>query len=87
MDAPVAVMDTAGEGGAWGIALLAEYMVCKDADETLDAYLNQRIFAGKTGTTMAPDPTDVAGFDRFIELYKAGLPIEEAAIGCTRNCK
>lgn len=87
MDAPVAVMDTAGEGGAWGIALLAEYMVCKDADETLDAYLNQRIFAGKTGTTMAPDPTDVAGFDRFIELYKAGLPIEAAAIGCTRYCK
>lgn len=87
MDAPVAVMDTAGEGGAWGIALLAEYMVCKDADETLDAYLNQRIFAGRTGTTMAPDPADVAGFDRFIELYKAGLPIEEAAIDCMRYCK
>lgn len=87
MDAPVAVMDTAGEGGAWGIALLAEYMVCKDADETLDAYLNQRIFAGRTGTTMAPDSADVAGFDRFIELYKAGLPIEEAAIDCMRYCK
>lgn len=87
MDAPVAVMDTAGEGGAWGIALLAQYMVCKDADETLDAYLNQRIFAGRTGTTMAPDPADVAGFDRFIELYKAGLPIEEAAIDCMRYCK
>lgn len=86
MDAPVAVMDTAGEGGAWGIALLAEYMVCKDADETLDAYLNQRIFAGRTGTTMAPDPADVAGFDKFIELYKAGLPIEEAAIAGIRYC-
>ena len=71
MDAPVAVMETAGEGGAWGIALLAEYMVSKDAGETLDAYLNNKIFAGETGTTMEPDPADVAGFDKFIELYKA----------------
>lgn len=83
MDAPVAVMDNAGEGGAWGIALLAEYMVRKNADETLDAYLNHRIFADKTGTTMAPDPADVAGFDRFIKRYQAGLPIEAAAIAST----
>ena len=80
MDAPVAVMETAGEGGAWGIALLAEYMVDKAEGETLDAYLNNRIFAGETGTTINPDPADVEGFDKFIELYKAGLPIEAAAV-------
>ena len=80
MDAPVAVMETAGEGGAWGIALLAEYMVSKEDGETLDAYLNNKIFAGEKGETMNPDPADVAGFDKFIELYKAGLPIEAAAV-------
>lgn len=80
MNAPVAVMETAGEGGAWGIALLASYMVNKADGEALDAYLNNKIFAGETGTTMNPDPADVAGFDKFIELYKAGLPIEAAAV-------
>jgi sugar (pentulose or hexulose) kinase len=80
MDAPVAVMETAGEGGAWGIALLASYMIHKADGETLDAYLNNEIFAGEKGTTMNPDPADVAGFDQFIELYKAGLPIEKAAV-------
>lgn len=80
MDAPVAVMETAGEGGAWGIALLAEYMVSKEDGETLDAYLNNKIFAGEKGETMNPDPADVEGFDKFIELYKAGLPIEAAAV-------
>lgn len=84
MDAPVAVMETAGEGGAWGIALLAEYMVGKDEGETLDAYLNNKIFAGETGTTMEPDPADVAGFDKFIEVYKAGLPIEAAAVSAMK---
>ncbi len=80
MNAPVAVMETAGEGGAWGIALLAAYMIGKGEGETLDAYLNNRIFAGEKGTTMNPDPEDVAGFDKFIELYRAGLPIERAAV-------
>lgn len=84
MDAPVAVMETAGEGGAWGIALLAEYMVSKDESETLDAYLNNKIFAGEKGETMNPDPADVAGFDKFIELYKAGLPIEAAAVSAIK---
>lgn len=84
MDAPVAVMETAGEGGAWGIALLAEYMVSKEDGETLDAYLNNKIFAGEKGETMNPDPADVAGFDKFIELYKAGLPIEAAAVSAIK---
>ena len=84
MDAPVAVMETAGEGGAWGIALLAEYMVSKEDGETLDAYLNNKIFAGEKGETMNPDPADVAGFDKFIELYKAGLPIEAVAVSAMK---
>ena len=84
MDAPVAVMETAGEGGAWGIALLAEYMVNKEDGETLDAYLNHKIFAGEKGETLNPDPADVEGFDKFIEVYKAGLPIEAAAVSAMK---
>ncbi len=84
MNAPVAVMETAGEGGAWGIALLAAYMANKEDGETLDAYLNNKIFAGEKGETMNPDPADVEGFDRFIELYKAGLPIEAAAVAAMK---
>ena len=84
MDAPVAVMETAGEGGAWGIALLAEYMVSKEDGETLDAYLNNKICAGEKGETLNPDPADVEGFDKFIEVYKAGLPIEAAAVGAMK---
>ena len=80
MNAPVAVMETAGEGGAWGIALLASYMIAKGDGETLDAYLNNKIFAGEKGATMNPDPADVAGFDKFIELYRKGLSIEKAAV-------
>ena len=84
MNAPVAVMETAGEGGAWGIALLAAYMANKEDGETLDAYLNNKIFAGEKGETMNPDPADVEGFDQFIELYKAGLPIEAAAVAAMK---
>lgn len=80
MNAPVAVMETAGEGGAWGIALLAAYMIGREEGETLDAYLNNKIFAGEKGTVMEPDPADVEGFDRFIQRYRAGLPIERAAV-------
>ena len=84
MDAPVAVMETAGEGGAWGIALLAEYMVSKEDGETLDAYLNNKIFAGEKGETLDAEPAHVEGFDNFIEVYKAGLPVEAAAVGAMK---
>ena len=77
---PVSVMETAGEGGAWGIALLASYMVNKAENETLDAYLNNKVFAGNAGSEMEPDAEDVKGFDAFIERYKKGLPIERAAV-------
>ncbi len=80
IDAPVFVMETAGEGGAWGIALLASYMVNKADGETLDDYLNNKVFAGQEGTKMDPDPADVKGFDDFLAVYAAGLPIERAAV-------
>jgi sugar (pentulose or hexulose) kinase len=80
MNAPVSVMETAGEGGAWGIALLASYMVHKEEGETLEAYLQNKVFGGDTGTQMLPDAKDVEGFDTFIQRYKEGLPIERAAV-------
>ena len=80
MNAPVTVMDTASEGGAWGMAVLAAYMREKAEGETLPDYLSSRIFAGQTGTTIEPKPEDVAGFDAFIERYKSTLPAEKAAV-------
>ena len=80
MNTPISVMETAGEGGAWGMALLASYMQNKATDETLDDYLNNHVFAGQNGTKIDPDPEDVKGFDAFIEKYKAALPIERAAV-------
>ena len=80
LDCPVTVMETAGEGGAWGIALLAAYMVWKDEGETLEAYLDKKVFAGQEGTTLAPDKKDVDGFNEFIKRYEEGLSIERAAV-------
>ena len=80
MNAPVTVMDTASEGGAWGMAVLAAFLKEREADETLPDYLSNRIFAGQTGTTIAPEPEDVAGFDAFVEKYKSTLPAEKAAV-------
>ena len=79
-DVPVSVMETAGEGGAWGIAILAAFMKEKKDGETLSSYLNDKIFAGQTGTTLNPDPEDVKGFDAFLEEYKKLLPAEKAAV-------
>jgi len=73
-------METAGEGGAWGIALLAAYMLYKTGNEPLEAYLAEKVFAGQQSTTVAPDPRDVAGFAAFMERYKKGLVIERAAV-------
>lgn len=79
-DSPVTVIDTASEGGAWGIAVLAAFMQEKDTNETLPDYLSNKIFAGQTGTTIAPKAEDVAGFDAFIAKYKSTLPAEKAAV-------
>ncbi|MBV7275132.1 FGGY-family carbohydrate kinase [Clostridiaceae bacterium UIB06] len=80
IDAPVSVMETAGEGGAWGMALLASYMLNKSENETLDDYLTRKVFAGKVGTKVDPDSKDVAGFDEFMKRYTNGLAIERAAV-------
>ena len=80
MNVPVSVMETAGEGGAWGIALLASYMLNKTENESLESYLANKVFAGEDATTIAPDQTDVAGFTTFMERYKKGLVIERAAV-------
>ena len=80
MNSPVSVMETAGEGGAWGIALLASFMEHKEEGESLQDFLNNKIFAGQTGSSMEPDPADVAGFDQFMKRYMAGLAIEHAAV-------
>ena len=79
-NAPVSVMETAGEGGAWGIALLASYMLNKAEGETLGAYLDQKVFAGMKSVTLEPDPVDVEGFNKFMERYIAALPVERAAV-------
>lgn len=80
MNVPVVVMETAGEGGAWGIALLAAYMKQKRDGESLGAYLSGRVFAGEKGDRIEPDAKDVEGFETFIERYSEGLAIERAAV-------
>ena len=73
----VKVMDTAGEGGAWGIAVLAEYLVAKASGESLPDYLDNKVFAGATGSTLDPDPEGVKGFDAFLEDYVKAVPVEK----------
>jgi sugar (pentulose or hexulose) kinase len=80
MNVPVSVMATAGEGGAWGIALLGAYTLFKKKNEPLEAYLSNRVFAGDNSTTIAPDQRDVAGFAAFMKRYESGLAIEKAAV-------
>ncbi len=82
MNAPVTVMETAGEGGAWGIAVLALYAANKDEDETLCDYLNNKIFAGENGLTIEPDAADVEGFNAFMKKYIDALLVEKAAVEC-----
>ena len=78
MNAPVAVMKTAGEGGPWGMALLAKYMLDGKGTE-LGTYLSDKVFGGDSGEVMAPDPADVKGFDEYTEAYKKTLKAEAAA--------
>lgn len=77
---PISVMETAGEGGAWGIALLASYMVNREENESLEDFLKQKVFAGKQGSSVAPNPSDVSGFNEFMKRYNKGLTIERAAV-------
>ena len=80
MQTPVFVMETAGEGGAWGIAILASYMQQKAEGETLPEYLNAKVFHGEEGSVIQPDAADVEGFEQFMTDYKKGLAIERAAV-------
>ena len=73
-------METAGEGGAWGIALLAAYRKNKTEGESLASYLEEQVFAKEESVQIAPDPKDVEGFEEYIKLYQKGLAIERVAI-------
>ena len=79
LNAPVAVGETASEGGAWGIAVLASYLA--HASETdLSGYLNDRVFAGAETSVVDPDPADAAGFAAYLDRYRAGLAVERTAV-------
>ena len=77
--APVTVMETAGEGGAWGIALLADYMVYRDENESLEDYLDNRVFCGMKQITVNPDPEDEEGFTIYMKRFVSCLPVQKAA--------
>ena len=79
-NAPVAVMETAGEGGPWGMAILASYMVNKEKDETLENFLNNRVFVNSQGEVMEPSEEDVAGFDEYMKVYVNTLEAERKAV-------
>ncbi len=80
INAPVTVMKTAGEGGAWGMAVLANYRIQKQAGESLESYLDEKVFAGQEGITLAPNKEDVDGFEAFASRYTAGLPVVREAV-------
>lgn len=79
INSPISVMETAGEGGAWGIALLASYLVKKADNESLADFLDNNVFAGNTGIEIAPTPEDVEGFNKYIKEYQSCLSIEKEA--------
>lgn len=77
--APVSAMETAGEGGPYGMALLAAYMLWKDEGETLEDYLDNKVFPDTKSSTVMAEPSDIAGFSVFLSRYKKALPIEKKA--------
>lgn len=80
LNSPISVMETAGEGGPWGMALLASYLVNNNSHQTLADYLDEKVFAGNTGEEIKPTEEDVSGFNAYIKNYKACLAIERAAV-------
>ncbi len=84
INSPISVMETAGEGGAWGIALLGSYLVNNADKLDLADFLDKQVFAGDAGIEITPTAEDVAGFNVYIENYKACLPVEEAATHCKK---
>lgn len=79
MNSPVSVMETAGEGGAWGIAVLARYAFDSEG-KSLDDYLNTKIFSRYKSTTIEPDEKDVQGFNEYLKRYKQALDVEKSAV-------
>lgn len=79
INTPVVVMETAGEGGPWGMAILAEYMVKRAEGEKLEDYLKNKVFGSNAGSRIDPDPEGVAGYEAFMETYKKGLDVERRA--------
>ena len=80
LNSPISVMETAGEGGAWGMALLASYLVNNTENRNLADFLEEQVFVGNTGTSIAPTPEEVAGFNVYLQNYTRGLAIEKAAV-------
>ena len=80
VNAPVSVMETAGEGGPYGMALLCAYMLWKNDNEKLPEYLNRCVFAGAQSTTIMADESDIRGFERFLALYRKALVVHSAAV-------
>ena len=78
--APVSVMETAGEGGPWGMAILASFADGRNQGEKLEDFLNRKIFANAKGSTLEPSAEDEKGFDDFMKTYMEGLKIEKAAV-------
>ena len=76
----VSVMKTAGEGGPWGMAILALYMLNKEENETLEDYLDNKIFASAQSSTVEPDEADVKGFEEYMKRYNGSLDAERAAV-------
>ena len=84
LNSPISVMETAGEGGAWGIAILASFLVNNASGMSLPDFLDKVVFADLSATEIAPDPADVAGFEAYLANYKAAFPIERAAVECKK---
>ena len=79
INAPVSVMKTAGEGGPYGMALLGAYMISKEDGETLEDYLDNKVFNNATATSLTATKEDTDGFNRFLERYKNAFPVEKTA--------
>ena len=79
-NAPVTCMETAGEGGPYGMALLASFLLNRDGEERLEDFLAQKVFAGVSGSTVQPDPACAEGFNTYIQRYKALLEVEKTAV-------
>ena len=87
LNIPIALMESAGEGGAWGIAVLAAYSLVKESGETLEQFLDNKIFAGSAVSTLDPDPADVKGFEEYLKRFKAALEVERTAVESIEEIK